>query len=121
MRVFVARCHVAVRQSSEKVEIADLRSRMRNVDQRILPDDMEIQLTQMMLYDERWPRKMADVRILVIRKPERFVIVLKEVSLPQAKSRGAFEVLANVSVPEPLDKAHNLSESADSGRDLCHR
>jgi hypothetical protein len=119
MRGFVARCDVAIKQSSEEVEIDDLRSRMGDAEQRILPDDTEIQLTQMVIYRESRFRDIADAMILVIRKPDRFVVVLKEVSRPKAISESSLEVLAEVSVPGPPHKMHNLNEHAASGQHLC--
>lgn len=95
---FVVRCDLMIRQSSAKVEIQDIRSRMGDVGQRVLADDTEVQLTERMLYRESRLRDMTEVTILVIRKPDRFVVILKEVSRPKAISEKALEVLADVSI-----------------------
>lgn len=98
MRVFGARCDVAVRQGFEKAEIDDLRSRMGDAGQRILPVGVEILSSQLMGFTHWFGRSRA--RILEIRKPDRFVVVLKEV-YGKARRKNTIEVLAEVSVPNP--------------------
>lgn len=92
MRVFGARCEVAVRQSSEKAEIDDLRSRMGDAGQRVLPVGVEILHSQYMLYRGRWNTHL--VTVLEIRNPDRAVIVLKDVPRSKARIKSTLEVLA---------------------------
>lgn len=99
MRVFGARCEVAVRQSFEKAEIDDLRSRMGDAGQRILPVGVEILHSQKMSYMGWWNGHF--VTVLEIRKPDRAVIVLKDVPRSKARIKSTLAVLAEVSVPNP--------------------
>lgn len=92
MRVFGARCEVAVRQSFEKAEIDDLRSRMGDAGQRILPVGVEILHSQKMSYMGWWNGHF--VTVLEIRKPDRAVIVLKDVPRSKARIKSTLAVLA---------------------------
>jgi hypothetical protein len=47
--------------------------------ERILPDSTEIELILPILYKESRFRNMIEVIVLVIRKPEGFIVVLKKV------------------------------------------
>ena len=118
MRGLVARCDVALKQSSERVEISDLRNRLGDVEMRILPDNVEIQLTQKLFYKESLFRDMVEVIVLAIRKPVSSVMVLKEISRDKVSFESDLEVLADVSSPKP-PRTTSINGRAASGPPSC--
>ena len=96
-----------------KFEVDKYRLWLGDAGQRILPQDLEIQFARLMLYRESQHQDMVDVEILVIRKPDRFVAVLKRT---QADPYSPRKVLAEVSVPGPPHNMLYLNKPVASGQ-----